>query len=85
MPSDILRAENGTTDAIAWLQWLQLLNFELSGCQLATYPPKLLNLELSHLKKNRIGKDMEKFWTILPNFLDPSFHLTLKYGGMGGG
>ncbi len=27
-----------------WPQWLQLLNFELSGCHLAPYPSKLFNL-----------------------------------------
>ncbi len=26
-----------------WLQWLQLFNFELSGCHLAPYPSKVFN------------------------------------------
>ncbi len=43
MPSDILRGGNETTDAIVTIQWLQLLNFELSGCRLARYPSKVFN------------------------------------------
>ncbi len=43
MPSDILRGGNATIDAIIMIQWLQLLNFELSGCHLAPFSSKVFN------------------------------------------